>query len=229
MPPEDKVEAGFYESEATKAFLAAGSADLLAHFDERRKVALGEMRRLKRHEYVNTIQDLLGYPLRNIETHLPEDDPASLHAAAVTDFHLARQVRAAEEALDYVLGRESKGEVTFELDLDILEKKNRKQAARARIPRDPEKGILLARSRVGGFSPNAEVKATRPIDQAGLYRVRARVPRPPPAHRLPHRHPQQQSYQRAGLGAVGVASHPPRARHHRRLHRGRDRGPLQLW
>ncbi len=179
MPPEEKPE--FFKSDETKAFIAATGGELLAYFEKKAETRLGHLQRLRSDHYVNTIQSLLGYPLRNIESILPTDDRASLHPAEVTDYHLVRYVKAAEQALGYAINRTSKGEQTIRLDIPALVKRNEKRGARARVPHHPEKGWMLARSRVGGFSTSSEIKTWKPIPLAGLYRVRARVM----AHRQP--------------------------------------------
>ena len=174
MPPADKIDEGFHEKDSTKAFLAATHNQLLAYFEEKKKTGLGGIRRLKREEYVNTVQDLLHYPLPNIAAQLPEDDPASLHAAAVTDFHLRRQIRAAEEALDYVIGRKAKGETTLRIDAENRGGLNYWLRYRDNLQVHPEKGILTLGNRVSPFSGEAELTAGK-VRQAGLYRVRVKV------------------------------------------------------
>ncbi len=179
MPPEQ--EAAYFENDETTSFVDETRKQLLAYFNKKKKSGLGQLRRLRSDHYVNTLQDLLGYPLRNIESILPNDDRSDLHPAEVTDYHLVRYVQAAEEALDYAIGRKPKREQVIALDIDALIKKNLARENKTHIPYIPEKGMMLTRSRVGGFSTTAEVSTTKRIPIAGLYRVRVRVM----AHRLP--------------------------------------------
>ena len=170
MPP--KKEDAFFQEEETKAFVAATSGELLAYYDEKKKSALGSVRRLRSRQFVNSIQDLLGYPLANIESILPDDDKARRDPAEVTDFHLARYVRAADGALTYVIGREARGETMMLVTGKKLGSKN--PALKRLAPRNSEKGVMLIGRRTGRFSTQAEMSAGE-IKQAGLYRVKTRV------------------------------------------------------
>ena len=175
MPPEKKVEKDFFQSKETKAFLKTTASELLAYFNEKKKTRLGHLRRMRSDHYVNTLQDLLRYPLRNIETDLPRDDRANLEPAEVTDFHLVRYVRAAEQALDYAMSRTAKGEQTLTLDIEKYLKKNLNRVNSTPIPNDPEKGIMLKGNQAGSFARNSEIATTRSIPVAGRYRVKTRV------------------------------------------------------
>ena len=175
MPPEDEVEKSFFESDETKAFLNATSTELLAHFEEKKKTRLGQLLRMRSDHYVNTLQDLLRYPLRNIEIDLPQDDRATLKPAEVTDYHLTRYINAAERALDYAISRKAKGEQTLSLDIEKYLKKNLARVNSTPIPNDPEKGIMLKGNQAGGFARNSEITTSRAIPVAGLYRVKTRV------------------------------------------------------
>ena len=170
MPPEQ--ESAFFKKADTKAFVAATSGELLAYYNVKKKSSLGSVRRLRSRQFVNSIQDLLGYPLANIESILPDDDKARRDPAEVTDFHLARYVRAADQALVYVIGREAQGETTMLVNGEQLGGKN--PGLRRLAPRDPEKGVMLIGRRTGRFSSLAEMSAGE-IKHAGLYRVKTRV------------------------------------------------------
>ena len=179
MPPEEEKE--FFQSDETKEFIRSLDKTLLTYFNEQKKSGLGHMRRLKSSQYVNTLNDLLGYPLRNIEAILPTDDKGAIDPAEVTDFHLARYVRSAERALDYVLYRELGEAQTLALTPDNILKVNsyfRVQVAKASKDNnallDPQKGLLIIGNRFGRFSQYAEAFSPR-IRKAGLYQVRVRV------------------------------------------------------
>ena len=170
MPP--KKEPAFFDEPETKAFVVATGGELLSYFENKKKSALGSVRRLRARQFVNSVQDLLGYPLPNIESILPGDDKARREPAEVTDFHLTRYVRAADRALTYVIGRQARGETTM---LVTGKKLGGKNPGLSRLsPRDPEKGVLLIGRRTGRFSSLAEMSAGE-IKQAGLYRVKTKV------------------------------------------------------
>jgi len=173
MPPKKKPE--FFTSNETKAFLTAGRTTLLAHFAEKMKTGFGGMQRLRSDQYVNTLQDLFGYPFRDIERHIPTDSPDHRHPGEVSYFHLDRYVESAETVIDYVIGRTPGKSQSYVFNRGNATKIiPRLKAEHVQAPMSEDKGVLLSGSRAFSHQQDAELH-TAPVAAAGRYRIRAKV------------------------------------------------------
>src|SRR5213075_421982 len=103
MPPEDAKQ---QPDPATRALFVAGLADTCATSEMRRLGSEGRatQRRMNRLEYENALRDLLGIPMAQIASQLPQDGEAhrynkSAEALDVSFLTMQRFVLAADFAM----------------------------------------------------------------------------------------------------------------------------------
>ncbi len=173
MPP--KKDEAFFASDETTAFLTAGRADLLAYFEEKKQTGFGGLQRLRSDQYVNTLHDLLGYPFRDIEGHIPTDSPDHRQPGEISYFHFDQYVESAGKVLDYAIGRQQAQKRTYVFNFENAAKVIYwLKADHIRAPMSEERGVMIAGSRAFHSSGHAELY-TEPVEEAGLYRIRIKV------------------------------------------------------
>lgn len=173
MPPESR--SAFFESTDTQATLASLRSELLVYYGQKKQSGFGGVQRLRSDQYVNTLQDLLGYPFRDLESVIPTDSPDSRQAAEISYYHFDRYVESADIALRYAIDRQLGSTRTYVFNLQTAYKSmNWLRADHVRAPTSEEWGVMIAGSRANTSSTYAEVY-TVPVAEAGLYRIKARV------------------------------------------------------
>ena len=173
MPPKKKDE--FFTSGETQAFLDKGRGDLLAYFANKKEDGFGGIQRLRSDQYVNTLQDLLGYPFRDIERNIPTDSPDHRQPGEISYYHLEKYVESAGNVVDYLIGRPPGEPKTYIFNFENAAKiVPWLKADHVQAPMSEEKGVLLAGSRAFSHQQDSEMY-TAAVEQAGLYKIRAKV------------------------------------------------------
>jgi len=165
MPPAKKKQPA---PEAIQDFTATLSSDLIIKSKAQASTVL---RRLNRHEYQNTLNDLLGVNVNVIDS-LPEDGRAKGfdnigEALSISGIQMQRYMEAAELAINTALHQEVRPELIKQsatLDSD----RNRKDTIGKQWLRRPDGSIVVFNQ--GGF-PSTVIPNLR-TKQAGRYKLR---------------------------------------------------------
>jgi len=164
MPPPKKKQP---PHDAVQEFMAALGTDLSAKYNAQKGTVL---RRLNRHEYQNTINDMLGVNVNVIDS-LPEDGRAKGfdnigEALSISGIQMQRYMEAAELALNAALFQDTRPELT-KLSSTLESDRNKEAIGKHWLKRE-DGSVVVFNS--GGFPstviPNLRAKT------AGIYKVR---------------------------------------------------------
>lgn len=105
------------------------------------------LRRMNRHEYNNTIRDLIGLNLQLVD-EFPEDAPAGGFdnnggALTISPFHLERYLKAARKILDRAIVDESSGPKTIKWHFEIEDGRPGSGRNRVRLDNDKNRNVHL--------------------------------------------------------------------------------------